>query len=174
MVTSPPGEGFRPCDLSHDRRATSCVLPSSGDATFWPFRSAADLMTYFVIRKAPPDVAPEMILIAPLEVRKALTAGFGPMYAASSAPESRAVTSSGPALKVLRRRQGAPRAQASGQYHCFHGPHSLNHCEGPYDFSQAPRNARIARVEDFDPPGVVSSGACRSPGRSGPAWPGRS
>src|SRR2546421_3919142 len=100
MVTSPPGEGFRPCDLSHDRRATSCVLPSSGDATFWPFRSAADLMTYFVIRYAPPDVAPEMILIAPLEVRKALTAGLGPMKAASSAPDSRAVTSSGPALKV--------------------------------------------------------------------------
>src|SRR2546421_376036 len=68
-ATSPPGPGFSPCDFNQDRRATSWVLPGSGDASFWPLRSAGDLMAYFVIRYAPPEVAPETILTAPREVR---------------------------------------------------------------------------------------------------------
>src|SRR5205814_4493918 len=41
--TWPPPSGvvFKPCFLSHDRRATSWVLPSCGEASFLPFRSAA-------------------------------------------------------------------------------------------------------------------------------------
>src|SRR5438270_10515043 len=46
ICTSPPPSGvvFRPCFLSHWRRATSWVLPSWGDASFLPLRSAALLM----------------------------------------------------------------------------------------------------------------------------------
>ena len=51
-------------------------------------------------RYAPPDVAPAMIRIAaPLDLAKALIAGFGPMNVASIAPLRSAYDAAGPALK---------------------------------------------------------------------------
>src|SRR5437763_8159066 len=65
--------------LSQLRRATSCVLPSWGVATFLPLRPTAELMDGFTTRNAPPEVAPEMMRIAsPLLLAKALMAGLGP------------------------------------------------------------------------------------------------
>src|SRR5205085_11687530 len=91
-----------PFDFSQLRKATSCVLPSCGAASFLPLRSATLVIDGFTTRKAPPDVAPEMMRIAcPCDLMYALIAGFGPMDAASSAPANSAVTSSGPAVYVL-------------------------------------------------------------------------
>src|SRR5207248_2074125 len=79
--TSPPPSVvvLRPWDFSHLRRATSWVLPSCGDASFLPLRSAALLIDGFTTSPAPPDVAPAMSRTAwPLDFWKALIAGLGP------------------------------------------------------------------------------------------------
>src|SRR5580704_13071389 len=56
-------------------------------------------MLFFTTSSAPPDAEPEITLISlPPEVCQALMAGFGPTYAASSWPASRAVASSVPVL----------------------------------------------------------------------------
>jgi hypothetical protein len=62
MLTSPPpaSSALSPFSFSQDRRATSCVLPRLGVASFLPLRSAGLLMSGFTTRNAPPDVAPEM------------------------------------------------------------------------------------------------------------------
>ncbi len=77
------------------------MLPSDGVATFWPFSWLTLLMLGLTTRDAPPDAAPEMILMAlPLDFCQALMAGLGPTYAASSWPASSAVVSSVPELKI--------------------------------------------------------------------------
>src|SRR5215472_12844253 len=59
-------------------------------------------MPFFTTREAPPDAAPEMILMAvPLDFCHALIAGLGPTYAASSWPARIAVVSSVPLLKTV-------------------------------------------------------------------------
>src|ERR1022692_1871505 len=56
-------------------------------------------MLFLTTSAAPPEAAPEMILMSfPLDVCQALIAGFGPTYAASSWPASSAVASSVPVL----------------------------------------------------------------------------
>src|SRR6266550_2444262 len=102
METSPPPSLVvaRPLSASQVRSATSWVLPSCGDATVLPRRTAADVISGLTTRYAPPDVAPAMIRIAaPLDLAKALIAGFGPMNVASIAPFRSASDAAGPALK---------------------------------------------------------------------------
>ncbi len=91
------------------------MLPSCGDASFLPFNWRALV------------IDPETILIAvPCDLCHALIAGFGPTEPASSAPESSAVTSSGPALKVAvisvtfepRSRAKIPRSTPSNAVAC--------------------------------------------------------
>ena len=77
-VTLPPGLALRPWDLSQVRSATSWVPPASSTAIFWPRRSAGVLIAYFVMKKAPPELAPEMILTPPLVATEAATAELGP------------------------------------------------------------------------------------------------
>ena len=82
IETSPPPavSVVRPCYLSHERSATSWVLPSDGLAIFLPLRSAAEVISGLTTRNAPPDVEPEMTRTAsPLVFANALMAGFGPM-----------------------------------------------------------------------------------------------
>jgi hypothetical protein len=56
------------------------VLPSCGLASFAPASRSGLVMSGLTTRKAPPEVAPEMILIAsPPDWAKALMAGLGPM-----------------------------------------------------------------------------------------------
>ena len=58
-------------------------------------------MSGFTTRNAPPDAAPAMMRdAAPCDCANAFTAGFGPTYAMSSAPENSASTAAGPALKI--------------------------------------------------------------------------
>src|SRR3954451_13835644 len=77
----------------------SWVLPSCGLAIFLPLRSAGFVIDGFVTRNAPPDAAPDTILMACLfDFWYALIDGPGPMNDASSAPEKIAVVTSGPAL----------------------------------------------------------------------------
>ncbi len=103
------------------------MLPSCGDASFLPFNWRALVIDGFTTRNAPPDAAPETILIAvPCDLCHALIAGFGPTEPASSAPERSAVTSSGPALKVAvisvtfepRSRAKIPRSTPSNAVAC--------------------------------------------------------
>ncbi len=55
------------------------MLPSDGVATFWPLSWLTLLMPDLTTRAAPPDAAPEMILMAlPLDFCQALMAGLGP------------------------------------------------------------------------------------------------
>ena len=68
MVTSPlpplgPGK-VRPFFLSQVRRATSWVLPSCGVAIVLPLSWLGEVIDEETTRAAPPDVAPEMILMA--------------------------------------------------------------------------------------------------------------
>ena len=103
IFTSPPPwvSVLRPWERNQARAATSCVLPSWGVATFWPFRSAALLMLGLTTRAAPPEVAPAMIRRAsPFDFTKALIVGLGPMKVASMAPENRASVAAPPALKI--------------------------------------------------------------------------
>ena len=62
MLTSPPpaSSELKPFSFSHERSATSWVLPRLGVARTLPFRSAGLLISGFTTRKAPPEVAPEM------------------------------------------------------------------------------------------------------------------
>jgi hypothetical protein len=77
----------------------SCVFPSCGLAIFLPLRSAGFVIDGLVTRNAPPDAAPDTILMACLlDFWYALIDGPGPMNEASSAPEKIAVVTSGPAL----------------------------------------------------------------------------
>ena len=80
--TSPPPavSVLRPCSLSHERSATSCVLPSDGLAIFLPLRSAALVISGLTTRNAPPEVEPEITRTAsPLVLANMLIAGLGPM-----------------------------------------------------------------------------------------------
>src|SRR3954465_9581405 len=81
METSPPPvvSVLRPFDFSHVRSATSWVLPSCGDATLLPLRSAALLMDGLTTRYAPPDAAPEMIFTPLFNLVQAVMVGLGPM-----------------------------------------------------------------------------------------------
>ena len=55
------------------------MLPSDGVASFWPLSWLTLLMLGLTTRAAPPDAAPEMILMAfPLDFCQALMAGLGP------------------------------------------------------------------------------------------------
>ena len=75
------------------------MLPSEGEASYWPLSCAALVMLGLTTSAAPPDAAPEITLMSvPPEVCQALIAGFGPTYAASSWPASSAVPSSVPLL----------------------------------------------------------------------------
>ncbi len=70
---------FRPCCFSQKRSATSWVLPSAGVASDLPLSWGALVMPFFTTREAPPEAAPEMILMAvPLDFCHALIAGLGP------------------------------------------------------------------------------------------------
>src|SRR4249919_1050089 len=55
--TSPPPvvSVLRPFDFSQVRSATSCVLPSCGEATTLPLRSAGLLIDWLTTKYAPPD-----------------------------------------------------------------------------------------------------------------------
>ena len=79
--TSPPPEVsvFRPFDFSQTRSATSCVLPSWGDATTLPLRSAALLMSGFTTKYAPPEAAPDTIVTPFCNCVHAVSVGLGPM-----------------------------------------------------------------------------------------------
>src|SRR3954447_8740012 len=99
--TSPPPDVsvVKPFVFSHERSAMSCVLPSCGLAIFLPARSAGFVIDGLTTRNAPPDAAPDTILMACLfDFWNALIDGPGPMNDASSAPEKIAVVTSGPAL----------------------------------------------------------------------------
>ena len=68
MVTSPlpplgPGK-VSPCFFSQVRRATSWVLPSWGVAMVLPLSCWGEVIEEETTRAAPPEVAPEMILMA--------------------------------------------------------------------------------------------------------------
>ncbi len=55
------------------------MLPSDGVASFWPLSWLTLLMLGLTTRAAPPDAAPEMILMAlPPDFCQALMAGLGP------------------------------------------------------------------------------------------------
>ena len=54
---------WKPCLPSQARRATSCVPPSCGVASFLPLRSAAELISGLTTSCAPPDAAPAMMLM---------------------------------------------------------------------------------------------------------------
>ena len=55
------------------------MLPSEGVATFWPLSWLTLLMLFLTTRAAPPEAAPEMILMAlPPDFCQALMAGLGP------------------------------------------------------------------------------------------------
>ena len=103
IFTSPPPwvSVLRPWERNQARAATSCVLPSWGVATFWPFRSAAELMVGLTTSEAPPEVAPAtMRRASPFDFTKPLMVGLGPMKVASMAPENRASVAAPPALKI--------------------------------------------------------------------------
>jgi hypothetical protein len=56
------------------------VPPSWGDASFLPLRPAASVISGLTTRRAPPDLAPEMMRTAsPLDLVKALIVGLGPI-----------------------------------------------------------------------------------------------
>ena len=81
IATSPPPVGVvvSPCCLSQYRAATSWVLPSDGVARDFPLSWAARVMPPLTTSDAPPEAAPEMILMAvPLDFCQALIAGLGP------------------------------------------------------------------------------------------------
>ena len=62
--TSPPcSRAFNPFSASQARRATSCVLPSWGEAIFLPAKSAGEVMPLsgWTISNAPPLVEPLMM-----------------------------------------------------------------------------------------------------------------
>src|SRR5664279_1196437 len=93
---------FNPLSSNHFRNATSWVPPNCGVARVFPTRSDGPLISGLTTSAAPLFVAPATIRMAsPLDLAKALIAGFGPMYVASMAPDSRASMAAGPALKVL-------------------------------------------------------------------------
>ena len=81
MDTSPPPvvSVLRPCDFSQVRSATSWVLPSCGDATTLPLRSAALLIDLLTTKYAPPDAEPETIFTPLFSFVHAVIVGLGPM-----------------------------------------------------------------------------------------------
>ena len=79
------------------------MLPSWGEANFLPPKSCSELMpeSFLTTNDAPPLVAPAITLSAsPLETTYPLTAGFGPIYVASSLPASKDSIAEGPALNT--------------------------------------------------------------------------
>src|SRR5580704_10212921 len=83
MVTWPlpplgPGK-VRPCFLSQVRKATSWVLPSCGVAMVLPLSWLAEVIDGETTSAAPPEVAPEMIRMAPRPCEYAVMAELGPM-----------------------------------------------------------------------------------------------
>ena len=104
ILTSPPPfvSVARPFCFNQERSATSWVLPSDGDPTFLPLRSAAVLISGFTTRNAPPEAVPAtMRMAAPFDLLYALMAGFGPTNEASMLLEKSASTAFGPALNTL-------------------------------------------------------------------------
>src|SRR4051794_11340157 len=61
IETSPPPlvSVLSPWDFRYERTATSCVLPSCGEAIDLPFRSCTELMFDATTNDAPPDVEPD-------------------------------------------------------------------------------------------------------------------
>lgn len=71
-------------------------------AIFLPRSCSTEVISGLTTRATPPEAAPETTRTAsPLDLEKAFTVGFGPMYVASSAPEKIASIAAGPALKVF-------------------------------------------------------------------------
>src|SRR5439155_16382531 len=130
-----------------DRRATSWVPPSWGEATFLPLRSDAVAIARLTTSDAPPDVEPATIRTAfPPDRWNALIAGFGPTNVASRAPEKMASTAAGPALNVwVDSFTFEPRAAAKIP---FSTPTSAGAC---VTLGKQPR-CRVTDEEELEPP----------------------
>ena len=81
ICTSPPPvvSVLSPFFFSQVRSATSWVLPSWGDATVLPLRSAALLIDGLTTKYAPPEAEPETIFTPLSSLVHAVMVGLGPM-----------------------------------------------------------------------------------------------
>lgn len=101
VTASGPSPIGRLFSLSQVLKAMSWVLPSCGVAMIVPLSCSGEVMSGLVTSWAPAEVEPATRRTAsPFDLVKALIAGPEPMNATSIEPPSRALTWSGPALKV--------------------------------------------------------------------------